>query len=102
MSAWGLFKEGKVGAAIIRVIETVFGITVPAPLAQLIDRLTTDAGLMAKSFAQAAWDAAAENDSLDQIIEKAWAAAMTSGESVIKNDVADWVGIIDRNQTTGV
>lgn len=97
MSAFGLLKEGKVGAAIVRVIETVFGVTVPAPLAELIDRLTSDAGLIAKSFAQSAWDAAAESDPLDQIIAKAVAAAVAEGKTDLDKEIADWVGVIDRN-----
>lgn len=97
MSAWGLFKEGKVGAAIVRVIETVLGIHVPAPLANLIDQLTSDLGMIAKSFAQAAWDAAADSDPLPVIIEKAWDAAVAEGKIVVKEDIANWVGIIDRD-----
>lgn len=97
MSAWGLAKEGKFGAAIVRVIETLFGITVPTPLANIIDRLTSDMGLVAKSFAQAAWDAAADNDPLEQIIEKAYAAALAEGKLVLKQDIGDWVGLIDRD-----
>lgn len=98
MSAWGMFKEGKVGAAIVRVIETVFGITVPAPLANLIDTLTSDAGLIAKSFAQAAWDAANDNDPLTEIISSGIAAAEKEGKADLEKLIGDWVGIIDRDR----
>lgn len=98
MSAWGMFKEGKVGAAIVRVIETVFGITVPAPLAILIDVLTSDAGMIAKSFAQASWDAANDNDPLADIISKGVAAAEAEGKADLAKLIGDWVGVIDRNQ----
>lgn len=64
MSAFGLFKEGKVGAAIVRAIEWILGVDLPPPLASLIEQLTSDAGLVAKSFAQAAWDAAGEHDAI--------------------------------------
>lgn len=98
MSAFGLLKEGKVGAAIVRVIETLFGVTVPPELAKLIDVLTSDAGLIAKSFAQAAWDAAAESDPLSDIIAKGVAAAVAEGKTDLEKLIGDWVGVIDRNQ----
>lgn len=97
MSAWGMAKQGNISGAIVRVLETIFGFTMPQPLADLVARLTSDAGLIAKSFAQTAWDAAAESDPLDQIIEKATAAAVAEGKTVAKQDIADWAGIIDRN-----
>lgn len=98
MSAIGLFREGKVGAAIVRVLEHIFGITVPAPLANLIDTLTSDTGLIAKAFAQAAWDAATDDDPLTNIIDSGVAAAKAEGKTDLENLIGDWVGVIDRNQ----
>lgn len=97
MSAIGLMKEGKVGAAIVRAIEWILGIDLPPPLASLIEQLTSDAGMIAKSFAQAAWDAAGEHDDLGAIIDKADAAALAEGKNVAKELIGNWVGVIDRN-----
>jgi hypothetical protein len=98
MSAIGLAREGKIGAAIVRILESIFGIHMPPPLANLVETLTSDAGLIAKAFAQAAWDAAAENDDLTVIIAKASAAALAEGKTDLGKLIGDWVGIIDRDK----
>lgn len=96
MSAWGMLKEGKVGDAIQRVVETVFGVSMPKPLSDLVHRLVSDEGNVAYQVAKDAWDNWNDGEDLLTIAQKAAAEALSKGLSVAEQDVADWLGILDR------
>lgn len=98
MSAIGMFREGKIGAAIVRVIETLFGINLPPVVERLLDVLLSELGLLAKEYAQRAWDAADDDATIDQITYSAVQTAAADGKVIPEKLTADWVGMIDRNQ----
>jgi hypothetical protein len=66
-------------------------------LATLIARLTTDEGVAAEQVAQDAWNAWEDNTPLLTVAENAVKEAASKGVTVLVDDVADWLGIIDRN-----
>lgn len=93
MSAFGMLLQGKVGDAIIRVIETLTGKPLPAPLANLISKFTTDEG-------QVIWNAGtvAANDvlggkSIETAADDALAILASQGITAARNDVLDAIGL---------
>jgi hypothetical protein len=93
MSAFGMLLEGKVGGAIVRVIETVFGISLPKPLSDLIHKFTSDAG-------KVIWDAATvgvadikAGKDIHAVADDIVADLASKGTEVAKADVLDALGL---------
>lgn len=66
-------------------------------LDKLVKRLTSDGGKIAEQVARDAWENWQEGDDLLTIARKAAEEALARGLEVAEQDIADWLGIIDRN-----
>lgn len=99
MSAWGMLKQGKVGDALVRVIETIFGFKLPPELADFVHKFTTDEG-------QILWDAGKlavadikAGKALQTTAEEVWAQISDKVPSMALKDLQDAIGIQARAET---
>lgn len=67
-------------------------------LGNLVKRLTSDAGKLAEEIAREAWENWDDGDDLATVARKAFEEAVSKGLDVFEKDIADWLGIIDRDE----
>lgn len=97
MSAFGMLLQGKVGDAIVRVIETVLGVVLPKPLAELVHRLTDDEGKILWDAASTALGDLVGGKSFTQVVDDVWDTIKEQVPSKAKADLADALGIQSRS-----
>lgn len=90
--------SGNIEHAKKRVIDW-WSDSVAPELSNLVKRLTSDAGKIAEEVARDAWQNWQDGDDLLTIAKKAVEEAALKGIVVLEQDVADWLGILDRNET---
>lgn len=93
MSAFGMLLQGKVGDAIIRVIETLTGHKIPQPIADLIHKFTSDAGTVIWNAAGLAIADVRAGKTLDVAAGEVIAQLETQGITAAKSDVLDALGL---------
>lgn len=93
MSAFGMLMQGKVGDAIVRVIETVFGITLPKPLSDLIHKFTSDSGKIIWDAATLAVSEISDSKPIGAVADDVVADLAAKGVAAAKSDVLDALGL---------
>lgn len=100
MSAFGMLLQGKVGDAIVRVIETIFGIQLPQPLADLIHKFTSDTGKVIWAAGGTAVADVQAGKSLSDTADDVVSQLASQGIAAAKQDVMDAVGLQARANPT--
>lgn len=93
MSAFGMLMEGKVGDAIVRVVESVFGIKLPQPLADLVHKFSTDAGQVIWAAATVGVVDVKAGKTLSEVADDVLKALEAQGVAAAKADVLDALGL---------
>ena len=88
-----MLLQGKVGDAIVRVIESVFGVKLPKELSDLIHKFTSDEGKVIWSAAGAAVADVVSGKPMDQVAGDVVVTLSTQGVQVAKSDVMDALGL---------
>lgn len=98
MSAWGMLKEGKVGDAIIRVIETIFGIKLPQPISDLVHKFSSDEGQVVWSVAGTFVADIKAGKSIGDVADEVLVQLAQQSITAARQDVLDALGLQSRAQ----
>lgn len=93
MSAFGMLLQGKVGDAIVRVIETLTGKPLPKPLADLIHKFTSDAGSIIWAAAGVGVADIKAGKSISDVADDVLDSLAKQGIIAVKADVLDALGL---------
>lgn len=97
MSFWKNLEKGDFKGAYNNLVGAITD-HLPSSLNILITRLMSDEGQVAYQVALDAWNNwADEGTPLLEVAKNAASKALQKGLTVAEKDIADWLGIIDRN-----